>query len=175
MTATMTPMPANLFIEVMPRPPLEARRSWLDVPIAEFMIRNPATVAVSDNLGTVKAKMNRAGVGHLPVLDRGRPVGMVTARDLARSMIVPLTELTPPEIARLLDSPVSWVMSKPVVSLPPQAPLKVAIRLMIGADVGSVVVIDLEDGKILGLVTRSVILEQGPFRSDRIRLPAGTS
>jgi CBS domain-containing protein len=50
-------------------------------------------------------------------------------------------------------------MSKPLIALPPQMPVKVAIRLMIKDDVGSVAVVDPGDGKLLGLVTRSAILK----------------
>jgi CBS domain-containing protein len=103
--------------------------------------------------------MNRAGVGHLPVLELGRPVGMVTARDLARSMVVPITVLTRQEIENLLAGPVRWTMSRPLISLPPQTPVRVAIRLMMSEDVGSVAVVDPDDGKLLGLVTRSAILQ----------------
>jgi len=132
---------------------------WFDESIAEVMVCNPATVCVNDSLRNVQAKMNLAGVGHLPVLEWGRPVGMVTARDLARSMVVPITVLTRQEIEHLLDSPVRWMMSKPLIALPPQTPVKVAIRLMIKEDVGSVAVVDPGDGKLLGLVTRSAILK----------------
>jgi CBS domain-containing protein len=135
------------------------QENWFDKSIDGVMVRHPATVKVNDSLHVVQAKMNRAGVGHLPVLDRGHPVGMITARDLARSMVVPITVLTRKEIEHLLDSPVRWVMSKPLIALPPQMPVKVAIRLMIKDDVGSVAVVDPGDGKLLGLVTRSAILK----------------
>jgi CBS domain-containing protein len=158
---TMTGMiegvePGNIMPSVGDFP---SKRSWFETPIAEIMLPDPATVEVNDNLRTVQAKINRAGVGHLPVLEHGRPVGMVTARDLARSMLVPLTVLTKHEIEILLDSPVRWVMSTPLVTLPPCAPVQVALQMMVDLDLGSVVVIDLKEDRILGIVTRSAILK----------------
>jgi CBS domain-containing protein len=151
MTATTPVMPAN------PEP--QPRTPWFDQFIEDVMVRNPAIVQANDSLGAVQATMNRAGVGHLPVLELGRPVGMVTARDLARSMVVPITVLTRQEIENLLAGPVRWTMSRPLISLPPQTPVRVAIRLMMSEDVGSVAVVDPDDGKLLGLVTRSAILQ----------------
>jgi CBS domain-containing protein len=136
----------------------EPHPSWLDRPLADFMIRNPVYVQVTDTLRTVQMCMNRTGAGHIPVLDRGRPVGIVTARDLARSMPVPLTVLKRDEMERLLAVPVEELMSTPVVALPQTERLAGAVARMVEEGVGAVLVIDPENGELVGLVTRSTVV-----------------
>jgi len=132
--------------------------SWLDQPLVDFMIRNPVSVQVTDTLRMVQMCMNRTGAGHIPVLDRGRPVGIVTARDLARSMPVPLTVLKRDEMERLLTVPVEELMSAPAVTLAETECLSRAVARMVEEGVGAVLVIDPKSGELTGLVTRSTVV-----------------
>jgi CBS domain-containing protein len=136
----------------------EPHPRWLDRPLADLMIRNPVSVQVSDTLRAVQMCMNRTGAGHIPVLAQGRPVGIVTARDLARSMPVPLTLLKRDEMERLLAIPLEELMSTPVVALPETACAARAVERMVEAGVGAVLVIDPESGELTGLVTRSTVV-----------------
>jgi CBS domain-containing protein len=136
----------------------EPHPSWLERPLADFMIRNPISVPVTATLRTVQMCMNRTGAGHIPVLDRGRPVGIVTARDLARSMPVPLTVLKRDEMERLLAVPVEELMSTPVIALPETERLGKAVARMVEEGVGAVLVTDPETGDLVGLVTRSTVV-----------------
>jgi len=137
---------------------VEPHLTWLDEPVERIMLRDPVTVEVNDSLRVVQARMNRSGAGHLPVLDGGRPVGLVTARDLARSMPVPLTVLKRDEIERLLSIPVAQVMSSPVITVPIGETVGAAVARMVESGIGAVVVVNPADGKLAGLVTRSTIV-----------------
>jgi CBS domain-containing protein len=53
-------------------------------PVREFMTPHPETVRPSDTLAFVLHKMDGGGYRHLPVLDGGRPVGMISVRDMLR-------------------------------------------------------------------------------------------
>jgi CBS domain-containing protein len=55
-------------------------------PISEFMTPDPETVRPSDSLAFVLHKMDSGGYRHLPVLERGRPVGMISVRDMLRHL-----------------------------------------------------------------------------------------
>ena len=131
--------------------------AWLETPLRELMIRDPVTVDESESVRTVQARMNHSGAGHLPVLSGGRPVGLVTARDLARSMPVPFTVLRRAEIARFLALPVSAVMSRPAITLPADATLEDAVQRMVDCSVGAIMVTDPVHGQLMGLITRSTI------------------
>ncbi len=49
-------------------------------PLAEVMTPDPATVAVDETLGYALLLMHERGFRHLPVLENGRPVGVISAR-----------------------------------------------------------------------------------------------
>jgi CBS domain-containing protein len=81
----------------------------------------------------------------------------VTARDVARSLPVPLTILRRSEIERLLAMPITRVMSTPVIALSARATVEEAVNKMVEHSVGAVCVIDPEGGGLVGIITRSTI------------------
>jgi CBS domain-containing protein len=139
---------------------------WLETPLAELMIRHPIAADELDSVGMVQARMMHSGAGHLPVLSGNRPIGLVTAHDLAGSMMVSLPHLRRAELDRLLELPVTEVMSKPPITLPSHATLEAAVQKMVEAKVGSIIVVDPDDGRLLGLVTRSTITRLLAARSE---------
>ena len=60
--------------------PSERDRPTVD----EFMTRVPLTVACSTSLAEALEIMETGALRHLPVLEHGRPIGVVTERDLLR-------------------------------------------------------------------------------------------
>ncbi len=52
--------------------------------VAEWMTRHPETIEPSDTPGHAAMLMIHGGFRHLPVLDRDKPVGIVSIRDLMR-------------------------------------------------------------------------------------------
>ncbi len=60
--------------------PSESERRTVD----EFMTRNPLTVACSTSLAEALELMETGALRHLPVLEHGRPIGVITERDLLR-------------------------------------------------------------------------------------------
>ncbi len=55
--------------------------------VAAWMTRDPETVDVSEPTGQAAALMIHGGFRHLPVLDGGTPVGIVSIRDLMRVVV----------------------------------------------------------------------------------------
>jgi CBS domain-containing protein len=53
-------------------------------PVREFMTPNPETVRSTDSLAFVLHKMDVGGYRHLPILDRGKVVGVISVRDMLR-------------------------------------------------------------------------------------------
>ena len=51
---------------------------------AAWMTRDPDTVPTDESLGAAAALMLRGGFRHLPVVEDGKPVGIVSIRDLMR-------------------------------------------------------------------------------------------
>ena len=56
------------------------------LPVARFMTPAPETVAPTDILAVVLGKMDTGGYRHLPVVANGRPVGVISVRDVLRHL-----------------------------------------------------------------------------------------
>src|SRR5436305_10464713 len=74
---------AGIFSErdLLLRVPDEAARSG-DRPLAEFMTPRPETCRLDDPLAVALNKMDVGGYRPLPVVDAGKPVGVISVRDL---------------------------------------------------------------------------------------------
>ena len=59
---------------------------YADMPVRNFMTVKPVTVARPDLLAMVLHKMDCGGYRHLPVLDGGKPVGVISVRDMLRHL-----------------------------------------------------------------------------------------
>jgi CBS domain-containing protein len=57
---------------------------YADLPVHKFMTPNPETVTGSDTLAFALHKMDVGGYRHLPILENGRPIGVVSVRDMLR-------------------------------------------------------------------------------------------
>lgn len=73
-------------------------------PLAAVMTRNPRTIEADKPFGYALMMMHEGGFRHVPVMEHGRPLGMVTARDaLAPELEELRTEmLHREEISRIL-------------------------------------------------------------------------
>jgi signal-transduction protein with cAMP-binding, CBS, and nucleotidyltransferase domain len=55
--------------------------------VAAWMTREPETVDADESTGQAASIMIHGGFRHLPVLDDGKPVGIVSIRDLMRVVV----------------------------------------------------------------------------------------
>src|SRR5439155_3338175 len=55
-----------------------------ELPVQDFMTPEPETVTVDDTLAFALHKMDVGGYRHLPILREGRPVGVLSVRDMLR-------------------------------------------------------------------------------------------
>lgn len=56
----------------------------VDSPVSQFMTANPETVTADDTLAFALHKMDIGGYRHLPVLKDGKPVAVISVRDMLR-------------------------------------------------------------------------------------------
>lgn len=61
------------------------------LPVGDFMTPGPETVAPTDVLAYALGKMDAGGYRHLPVVLAGKPVGVISVRDILRH----ITEVCP--------------------------------------------------------------------------------
>jgi CBS domain-containing protein len=57
---------------------------YADLPVSQFMTTKLETVSPTHTLAFVLHKMDGGGYRHVPVLDEGRPVAMISVRDMLR-------------------------------------------------------------------------------------------
>jgi Zn-dependent protease len=86
-----------------------------------------------------------------PVVERDSLIGIITLADLNRTSPIDRDAMQ-----------VRDVMSREVITLPPTAPVIDALRIMSSHDIGRIPVV--QDGKILGIVTRTDILKVTELR-----------
>jgi CBS domain-containing protein len=57
---------------------------YADMPVRSFMTSKPVTLARTDTLAFALCKMDGGGYRHVPVLEKGKPIGVVSVRDMLR-------------------------------------------------------------------------------------------
>jgi acetoin utilization protein AcuB len=97
-------------------------------------------------------------VRHLPVIERGELVGILSDRDLKRAMASPATSLSVHELNYLLDRlTVAEIMTRTVITIGPAVPVEEAGRLMVQEKISGLPV--MEGGRLVGIVTETDLLE----------------
>lgn len=116
-------------------------------------------IGPDERLSAARHLMRISGVRHLPVVLRHELLGVVGERDI-------LAACDRLGRDRGLASPVSAAMSSPAQVASPEEPTSVAASRMLKADVGCLPVV--LDGEIVGIVTRSDILEAHSHLDDQV-------
>ena len=111
--------------------------------IDRFMTKSPHTIAHHATLAAARALMEKLNVRHLPVLDGGKLVGIVSDRDL--SFVAGLAGVDPAQVK------VSDAMSPDLFTVEKRAPLGEVAAEMADRKYGSAIV--LESGKVIGVFT----------------------
>lgn len=121
------------------------------------MTTDVATIGRNDELTIADDIMKMKRLRHLPVVEEGRLVGMLTQRDLFHAALS--TALNFGEKAQkgfLKTVVVKEVMTDEVLTIDPGADVKEAARLLIEHKIGCLPVV--ENGKLVGLVTVTDLL-----------------
>lgn len=125
--------------------------------VQQIMITDPATLGRNDTLDLADDIMNLGRIRHLPVLDDGRVVGVVSQRDLFRSALAHALGYGHKAQKGLLRTLlVKEVMSEPALTIPPETPVREAARLMIERRIGCLPVV--QGDELLGIITETDLL-----------------
>jgi CBS domain-containing protein len=123
----------------------------------EIMMGSPVTLKPEDSLDLANDVIALGRIRHIPVVDDGKLVGMITERDLigaAASKIFGLKQAS--KSALLKTVMIKDVMKKRVITVAPDTPIKDAVHLMADKKIGCVPVVS--DGVVVGLVTTTDVL-----------------
>lgn len=120
--------------------------------IRDIMTTNVVTIPSSASINDAKRIMEAHRFQRLPVVDKGKLVGIVTARRLETVSPSKATSLTVWELSYLLNTtPVKEIMEKNVITVSPDMTAEEAVALAQSHKVGTLVV--LEDSHVVGIVT----------------------
>lgn len=111
--------------------------------VQKFMTTTPHSIGPDQTLAHAHDAMQGSKIRHLPVLDGGKLVGMLTERDLR---LVESLKDVDPKVVKVEDA-----MSTNVYAVGPEAPLDEVAREMAEHKYGSVVV--LQNNKVVGIFT----------------------
>lgn len=127
--------------------------------VANRMTKNPITVEPTTSVNDAAKLMKQRKIRRLPVVEKGRLVGIISDRDVMRVAPSPATTLSKFEIMSLLDKmTVAEIMAKEVVSLPYTATIEEAALVMYNERLSGLPVVS-SMGAVIGIITETDVFK----------------
>jgi len=124
--------------------------------IRDVMTTNLVTIPSTTSLADARRIMDAHRIRRLPVVDKGKPVGMVSRDTLDKAGPSSLTTFSIHELSYLLSKiTVKDVMKRDLVVVSPDATIEESVALAQFRHVGSLLVV--EEGRPVGIVTTNDI------------------
>ena len=115
----------------------------MSLKLREIMVDSVITVEAKATVKTAVGLMNKHEIGCLVVVERGKPIGIVTERDILKRVI--------PKSKDPAKIKVSKIMSKPLLAGKPEMDISKAVKTMFKQKIKKLPVV--ERGRLVGLVT----------------------
>jgi acetoin utilization protein AcuB len=130
------------------------------VDVDSVMTASLVTVSSTTRLREAIRLIEDVEFRHLPVVDEGRLVGILSDRDLSRYRTRDAKAEPPtPESLEMLERPVSEIMTRPVISVDVTDGLGTVVDLMLRHRVGAVPALDPDTGGLMGIVSYVDVLQ----------------
>ncbi|MGA2518840.1 MAG: CBS and ACT domain-containing protein [Thermodesulfobacteriota bacterium] len=125
--------------------------------VKEMMTKNPVTVSPDTLVLDARRIMKEKNIHRLPVLEKGKLIGIVTKHDLLDAAPSPAAPVSVHDLNYLLSKmKVKEIMKKNPVTVTPNTPFEDALRIGQEKKIGSFPVV--ENGKLVGITTESDII-----------------
>jgi CBS domain-containing protein len=123
------------------------------------IMTSPAVVTTPDTpVSAATALMREKGIRHLPVIENGRLVGIISRGDLREASFSAAINADTYELHFLLNRlTVGNLMTRKVITITPEAPVVHAAELITENKIAGLPVVD-ENGGVIGIVTESDLL-----------------
>ena len=126
--------------------------------VEDIMTPNPLTVTPRNAIRSAVNLMREGGFRRLPVVDRGRLVGIITDRDLRRAANSPVVVREQWYDNFILDHiEVGSCMTPNPLTIEPDAPIAEAARIMRNHKIGGLPVVANE--QLVGIITETDLLD----------------
>jgi CBS domain-containing protein len=127
------------------------------VPVRDVMKKKVVRISADDTLWIVKEIMDLASVRHIPVVNRGELVGVVSQRDLLRASLSNIMGISAEEQKVFLEGVrISEVMSAPPHTVGPEDSIQSAARAMAEHKIGCLPVVAGKE--VVGILTETDVL-----------------
>jgi acetoin utilization protein AcuB len=137
-----------------------------------WMTPDPLTIDAATSVSKAAMLMVRHEVRRLPVVDRGRLVGIVSAGDVARAFPADLNPTSPAVSDDSVPRPVSAIMSRDLRTVPSGTAIEAAARVMRDHKIGAMPVMRGTD--LVGILTESDVfrafVEMNDVAAGRVRV-----
>lgn len=121
-----------------------------DINVSRIMTENPATVSPGSSADMVRQELERGGLHHLPVVDEGRVVGIVSSADLMKLYLLD-------GAAALRAATVAQIMAADPVVIDSGSTMRKAAEVLAGGGFHALPVVDA-DHTLVGIVTSSDLI-----------------
>ncbi|MEW6615493.1 MAG: CBS domain-containing protein [Thermodesulfobacteriota bacterium] len=127
--------------------------------VKDIMSEEVITLEVDEELSLADDIMQLGRIRHLPVVENGKLVGIISQRDLFKSSLASVMGFGEKAKRDFLKTvAVKEVMVKKVITISPDADIKEAGRIMLEKKIGCLPVVG--NDKLVGLITETDILKQ---------------
>lgn len=123
----------------------------------DVMTKDPITVDSDTLILDARKIMKEKNIRRLPVLEKGRLVGIITKQDLDEAVPLPTTSTSAHETHHILSAmKVKEIMKQDLVTLSQDTPFEEALKIGQKNKISSFLVV--ENGKLVGITTESDIV-----------------
>jgi len=120
----------------------------LTSPVSASMRKKPVAVSPLEPASSLIYMMIKENIGAVVVIEKGKPVGIITEKDILERVVTPLMDV--------YKTLAKDVMSKPVISIEASESIKEALRLMKKNKIRRLAV--TENESLIGLITERRLL-----------------
>jgi CBS domain-containing protein len=125
--------------------------------VKDIMTREVITIYKNDDLYQVAKIMEEKNIGSVVVMDKDKPVGIATERDIITRCLAKGLE---PKKCKVSD-----IMSSPLVNIEPDCTIEDAARLMISKMFRRLLVV--ENDKVKGIITSSDLMRNSVAKTNK--------
>jgi len=123
--------------------------------VENWMNPNVITVDADDSMLDATKLLKEHNIRHLPVLEKGKLVGVITDRDLKRASPSDATTLEAHELLYLIANiKVREIMTRNPITVPYNFTIEEAAEILLQARISGMPVVD-KDGDVIGTITQT--------------------
>ena len=123
--------------------------------VKNWMSKKVITIDADDSMQDAMALLKEHGIRRLPVMKKGKLVGIVTDRDLKKASASDATTLEIHELLYLLTAvKVKDIMTKDPITVPPDYTVEETAQVLLEGKISGAPVVD-HSGKVVGVITQS--------------------